>query len=51
VVNRVDPERDVVVEAGRLGIDATRVAPGGRVEAAAETRRLVERRWREYGIE
>lgn len=51
VVNRVDPERDVIVEAGRLGIDATRLGPGGRVEAAAETKRLVARRWREYGFE
>jgi 4-hydroxy-3-polyprenylbenzoate decarboxylase len=51
VVNRVDPERDVIVENGRLGIDATRLGPGGRVETAAETKRLVARRWREYGFE
>jgi 4-hydroxy-3-polyprenylbenzoate decarboxylase len=51
VVNRVDPQRDVIVEAGRIGIDATRLGPGGRVETAAETKRLVARRWREYGFE
>ncbi len=50
-VNRVDPARDVIVDGGRIGIDATRAASGGLVEADAETRRLVRRRWREYGFE
>jgi 4-hydroxy-3-polyprenylbenzoate decarboxylase len=49
-VNRVDPERDVVIEGAQIGIDATRAAPGGRVEADDETKLLVERRWREYGF-
>jgi 4-hydroxy-3-polyprenylbenzoate decarboxylase len=50
VVNCVDPELDLFIEAGRLGIDATRVAPAGRVAADAATRRLVARRWQEYGF-
>jgi 4-hydroxy-3-polyprenylbenzoate decarboxylase len=50
-VNRVDPERDVVIEAARIGIDATRVQPGGRVEAEVETKLRVKRRWHEYGLD
>ena len=50
-VNRVDPARDVVIEAARVGIDATRVPPGGRVEADKETKLLITRRWHEYGFE
>jgi hypothetical protein len=40
----------VVIEAARIGIDATRVPPGGRVEADVETELLVKRRWHEYGF-
>lgn len=50
-VNRVDAERDMIIEAGRLGIDATGAAPGGRVETDVETTLLVKRRWHEYGFE
>jgi 4-hydroxy-3-polyprenylbenzoate decarboxylase len=50
-VNRVDPERDVVIEAARVGIDATMIPPGGRVEADVETELRVKRRWHEYGFE
>jgi 4-hydroxy-3-polyprenylbenzoate decarboxylase len=49
-VNCVDPEKDLFIEAGRLGIDATKVAPAGRVAADAAPRRLVARRWLEYGF-
>jgi hypothetical protein len=50
-VNRVDPKRDVSVDAARIGIDATRIPPGGRVEAEVETKLRVKRRWHEYGFE
>lgn len=49
-VNRVDPERDVIVEAARIGIDASRVPPGGRVVGDVETELRVKRRWHEYGF-
>lgn len=49
-INLTDPVRDVIVEAGRVGIDATRVAPGGKVGPDDETTRLVDRRWLEYGL-
>jgi 3-polyprenyl-4-hydroxybenzoate decarboxylase len=50
-VNRVDPKRDVSIEAARIGIDATRIPPGGRVEADVETELRVKRRWHEYGFD
>jgi len=51
VVNRADPVRDVIIETGRIGVDATRTAPGGMVQADPATRQLVEKRWLEYGFE
>jgi len=50
-VNRVDPARDIMVEGGRVAIDATRSRGGPRVVAAAETQRLLNRRWSEYGLD
>lgn len=50
VVNRIDPARDVIIEAGRVGIDATGAGDGRKVEVAEETNRLVARRWQEYGF-
>ena len=50
-INRVEPGRDMIVEGGRVAIDATRQGGGGRVAAAAATQRLLARRWREYGLD
>jgi len=51
VMNCVDWERDLVIVADRLSIDATR-KPGARIPAVAdaETAALVAKRWREYGF-
>lgn len=49
-INRADPGRDILVEAGRVGIDATRGVTGGKVGPGEETTRLVNRRWEEYGF-
>jgi 4-hydroxy-3-polyprenylbenzoate decarboxylase len=50
-VNAVDPARDVHIEGGRLGIDATRRPAGAEVGPDPTTLRLVAERWREYGID
>lgn len=52
IMNSVDWERDLLIAADRLSIDATRKA-GARVPvvADAETAALVAARWREYGCE
>jgi 4-hydroxy-3-polyprenylbenzoate decarboxylase len=50
-VNRIDPARDVIVDGARIGIDATALDPGPPVGPDDVTRKLVERRWGEYGIE
>jgi len=49
-LNQVDPGRDLIVEDGRLGIDATHRENGARVGTDPETQRLLARRWEEYGI-
>jgi len=49
-VNGVDPRRDLLVENGKLGIDAT-ASPEVRVAAAPETLELLNRRWQEYGLD
>jgi len=51
VMNLVDWERDVLVDDGKLSIDATRKADGRvPVTADAAVEELVTRRWREYGF-
>jgi 4-hydroxy-3-polyprenylbenzoate decarboxylase len=51
VMNLVDWERDVLVDDGKLSIDATRKAYGRvPVTADAAVEELVTRRWREYGF-
>jgi len=52
VMNNVDWQRDLVIAADRLSLDATR-KPGARVPvvADAETVAMVAKRWREYGFE
>lgn len=47
----VDPGRDVIVEPGRIGIDATQAGRGGKVATDDKTAKLINRRWHEYGIE
>lgn len=49
-VNRVRPERDLLVDNGRLAIDATGSDSGQPVVAKKAIRDLLDRRWREYGI-
>jgi 4-hydroxy-3-polyprenylbenzoate decarboxylase len=56
-INEVDPGRDVIIDGRRVGIDATRkvegegVAPPEPVRRDEATRKLVDGRWAEYGIE
>jgi 4-hydroxy-3-polyprenylbenzoate decarboxylase len=58
-LNHLDPNRDVVIGDSRIGIDATRKGPDEgkghdwppQVKLDDKTRRLVERRWEEYGID
>lgn len=52
VLNRLDPARDLLIQGGRLGIDATTDPEGLEVLRPDEdTESLVRRRWKEYGIE
>lgn len=50
-LNSMDPARDLQIQNGRLGIDAT-VEPAGRkvVKPDEEITALVQRRWAEYGL-
>jgi 4-hydroxy-3-polyprenylbenzoate decarboxylase len=50
-LNSMDPARDLQIQNGRLGIDAT-VEPAGRkvVKPDEEITDLVQRRWAEYGL-
>jgi len=58
-INHFDPNRDVIIGGTRLGIDATRKGPDeGRghgwppkLTSDDHTRRLVDCRWSEYGID
>jgi len=58
-INHLDPNRDVIIGGARLGIDATRKGPDeGRghdwppqLVSDDHTRRLVDCRWQEYGID
>jgi 4-hydroxy-3-polyprenylbenzoate decarboxylase len=49
-VNRVDPINDLEATGDRLLIDATDAEATAEVTADTETRRLVERRWNDYGL-
>lgn len=50
VVNRIDPRLDVIIEEGRIGIDATRVRVGRKIQVGEETDTMITRRWQEYGL-
>jgi 4-hydroxy-3-polyprenylbenzoate decarboxylase len=56
-VNQIDAQRDLVVDQGRLGIDATRKLPtegggsGKKVSMSEEMLAQVARRWSDYGID
>jgi 4-hydroxy-3-polyprenylbenzoate decarboxylase len=51
-VNRFDPQRDLLVQNGRLGIDAT-IAPQGRqiLRPDEQISVLMQKRWSEYGFD
>ncbi len=49
-VNRIDPQRDLLRDGDRLAMDATRLA-GPAVVTDAATRQLLERRWKDYGLD
>jgi 4-hydroxy-3-polyprenylbenzoate decarboxylase len=49
-INHLDPARDILIDGGRIAVDATRRGIGPPVEADAETREKVARRWSSYGI-
>ncbi|HAD03357.1 MAG: hypothetical protein A2091_01080 [Desulfuromonadales bacterium GWD2_61_12] len=50
VINGLDPQRDMVTVAGKIGIIATGRDLGPRVAVDAATAELVARRWQEYGL-
>lgn len=58
-INHLDPNRDIVIGGSRIGIDATRKKPDEgkghawppEVTQDDKIRRLVERRWDEYGFD
>lgn len=50
VVNQCDPGRDLVLDEGRVGIDARGGGLGPRLVPAAEMRRQIRQRWAEYGL-
>jgi len=51
-LNRIDPLRDVIIEEGRIGFDAT-AGNGEEAEVcpSAETLEILRHRWEEYGID
>jgi 4-hydroxy-3-polyprenylbenzoate decarboxylase len=51
LINQVDPERDVIVENGRLGIDGTEEGNRSRVTQDAQVLQRVRDRWKEFGID
>lgn len=51
VVNLIDPGRDLIVEEGKIGIDATGPGKGDEVRADPAVLARVSRRWPEYGID
>ncbi len=50
-VNRVQADRDILIDGIKLGIDVTRRQDRRPVVADPETLKLLERRWSEYGID
>jgi 4-hydroxy-3-polyprenylbenzoate decarboxylase len=50
-LNRAVPERDLLMDGGRLGIDATVATTATALRPDAATAGRVRRRWTEYGIE
>jgi 4-hydroxy-3-polyprenylbenzoate decarboxylase len=50
LINRVDPEQDILIEHGRVAIDATRPPGGSRVKISSDMVGLINRRWHEYGF-
>lgn len=47
-LNGVDPQKDLLLQEGQLGIDASRPRPGSPVAADTSTTALIESRWKEY---
>jgi 4-hydroxy-3-polyprenylbenzoate decarboxylase len=50
-INRVRPERDLLIDDGRLVIDATGSERDRPIAVGKSVQDLVSRRWREYGID
>ncbi len=50
LINRLDPEKDILIEHGRMAIDATRPPGGPPVKASSDIVDLINRRWHEYGF-
>jgi 4-hydroxy-3-polyprenylbenzoate decarboxylase len=50
LINRVDPEQDILVEHGRMAIDVTRPPSGPPVVPSSDIVDLINRRWHEYGF-
>ena len=51
MINRLRPERDLLIDKGRLAIDATHCEEFKPVVVATDVRERISRRWREYGLE
>ncbi len=51
LINQIDPGRDLIVSAGRLGVDGTEKTGLPRLSADPATERLVAERWGDYGID
>ena len=51
VMNRAEWQHDVLIKGHMMTVDARRVPPGGPVSAAPAIAELVQKRWREYGLE
>ncbi|MGE4342828.1 MAG: UbiD family decarboxylase [Geoalkalibacter sp.] len=50
LINRIDPEKDILIEHGRMAIDSTRPAGGPSVKVSPVIEGLINRRWHEYGF-
>lgn len=51
LINQVDPDRDLLIQGGRLGIDGTRKGDEARVVPDSAVLRKMEERWKDYGID
>jgi 4-hydroxy-3-polyprenylbenzoate decarboxylase len=49
-LNQAEPAQDVLLDGGRMGVDATEKKGRSRVCGDAGVLRYVARRWKEYGI-